>query len=460
MNIFLRRAQAYIAYRLQSFRTEISSKRISKLDADYDHAAIARELKRQIRVVQPSGTRKKANVLFLPKAGHTEDIMACFGQSSAYGLYALDRRLVKAVFEKLLPITIDDNNYKVEDEAINTRKDALRKLWKRILPSLVGETRIDAVFSGNFSYAAEQELAGACSELGIPFIAIHKECLKTDLLKKFYEDVYRTRKNAFQGAKSLVYNNAERDIQVGSGCVRPDQIEVVGMPRLDALHLARRVLEKKDRISRARPLALLFSFNSKSGLPSTGRKCIGFEKLSSDLEQLNMPNLVRNVHRRFVDLAREHGDVDFVIKAKGNADSDNVLRECLAGQQFPPNLTVVSSGDPMDLLVRCSVACGINSTALIEAIALKKPVVTFAFDEAADQRIKDYCLDLDGVAEVAASVDELGEMLLRHVRSAPETRLHQGFSERELEVLDYYVGNTDGLAGARVRESLDALLRG
>ena len=94
--------------------------------------------------------------------------------------------------------------------------------------------------TGSYSYCAERELASATTSLGIPFIAFHKENLKTRGRVDFFERLYRERRGPFTGRKVLVYNQIERDLQVRAEVAPAAAIEIVGMPRLDRMHAWRR----------------------------------------------------------------------------------------------------------------------------------------------------------------------------------------------------------------------------
>ena len=174
----------------------------------------ARLIGLHLHTIQRSSTSNSHTLLLLPKFGFTEDALASFAGRENLTLLTLDRRLVKSVYKGFLPEYIDDNNYCGHDADIQKEKKALRLFWERVLAALRRRHPIDAVLSGNFSYAAEQELAGACKATGIGFIALHKECLKTPGLEPFYKEIYKNRKNNFQGSKICVYNDIERRIEI------------------------------------------------------------------------------------------------------------------------------------------------------------------------------------------------------------------------------------------------------
>jgi hypothetical protein len=399
--------------------------------------------------------------LILPKAGFTEDALATLEGQRRFGIYAMDRLLIKAVFKAFLPEEIDDNNYLSTDPVIEGRKAQLRNFWAGILRRLTKQMKVDVVLSGNFSYASEQEFAGALSELGIPFVAMHKECLKTPGLERFFEETYRSRKNPFQGHKICVYNDIEKRIQKAAGVATSENILITGMARMDFLHKLREQSDWGNALDRQQPTVLFFSFNTKAGLPIIGRKLPQrFETLERRLEDLSFQKLSRSCHLSMVRLARESPRLKVVIKTKHDTTSHMTLERIFGGNfALPKNLEIVMGGDPLDLLKKSSVVCGFNTTALLEAIVLNKPVIVPAFFEASDPELSPYHLDLEDAAQYADSPERLVKMLRETAMSDTGAGRQIELNEVRRRLLDKWVGNPDGRAGERVREVIESVVK-
>lgn len=401
----------------------------------------------------------QVSIVYLPKAGHTEDVMACFKGHARYTIHTLDRKLVKAVFNAFLPVEMDDNNYQSTDPAVEHQKKRLRDFWIQVLKYLQPAVGFDAMFSGNFSYAAEQELAGACTCKGIPFIALHKECMKTSGLWPFFIDVYTTRKNQFQGAKVCSYNHNEAGIQKQARISAPENLLVTGLPRLDRLHELRKQ-GKADTLSPDEPVVLSFAINTKAGLPMIGRKIPGsFETLPEHLERLNTEKLAQDNYIAMLELARDNPSIRVVIKTKGDVNSDRMLRYFYGDNpDFPPNLEIMAGGDLLEIMKKATVVTSFNSTALFEAMALNKPVVVPWFHEATDPELLPYFIDMEDAVSYASSKEEyvrmLKDMALEPERPESESVLPHNVAG----LLEKWCGNSDGMAGRRVRDLLDSLL--
>ncbi|MBN2059256.1 MAG: hypothetical protein JW882_02460 [Deltaproteobacteria bacterium] len=410
---------------------------------------------------------REINILFFPKTGFNEDIMASFGGIKGYGLYAIERIFSKTVFIKFIPGGVDTNNYLSKDPFIEGKKEELRFFWVQILNILKNSLRIDVVMTGNFSYAEEQEFFTASEKVNIPVVAVHKECLKTPILEDFFKKVYMDRKNPFPGSKICVYNEVEKRIQSESGIFEAQNIIVTGMPRMDYIHKQRqKKVEDIDVLVKKKPSVVFFSFNEKTGFPILGRKTkvekkrkLIHERLDDHLEKLNVRRLMQSCHLKMVDVANENPEIDVVIKTKGDSRTFSNL-EGIFGRGFmpPQNLTFVHGGDPFDLIMNSSVVCSFNSTALLEAIAMNRPVVFPRFYEAMEDAVRPYIIDLRDAVEYADSPEDLVKKLLKYCTESSHIVKMSYLNQIQVDVLNRFTGNTDGKSGSRVRDVIDMVV--
>ena len=399
------------------------------------------------------------HILILPKPGFTEDILDSLDETANFKTYALDRRLIKAIYRVFLPIYVDDNNYCLNDPQLEKKKQTLREFWIKIIKLMLRKEKIDAVISGNFAYASEKEMAGAFNELGIPFVILHKENLKSSGRVAFFRELYSKRRGPFYGSRILVYNKIERDLQIESGIVASDKVTVTGMPRLDRIYRWRKKQSKLvDKTSKAKSQVLFFSFGPKTGLPMIPRKTrsgrnIEYEALPSEWADLRWQDLVKETHRAMFKLAQEYPKIKVVIKAKGgkrqSADVYQIIQKL---GTIPSNLAVMVGGDPFNLIIKSSVICGFNTTALLEAIAAGKPVVVPWFAEALKEEMQSYIIDLEDAVEYADSPQDLVSRLGSYALNPQPPIVN--LTKTKTQMLNKWVGNSDGLAGERVREAL------
>ncbi len=400
-------------------------------------------------------------LLALPKPGFTEDVIATFGADPRFDVRSLGRGVVKAVFPAFLPPHLDDNNYRAASPEIGDAKLKLRAFWAAAWPTLQRKARSDAVLTGNFGYYAEQELAAAVEAHGVPFIAMHKEALKTPGLESFFAELYSTRRQAFAGRRVLTYNQIERSIQIRAGVASADRISVCGMPRLDRSHQWRRAAANgRAAAGDGRPRILFFGFHPKTGLPAIPRKAAALtgarlERLPPAIEGLAWAKLCSECYRAMYEIALRNPGIEVVIKGKGDllkwarvTDGPSISDGQL------PNLRVHIGGDPQDLIAAATVVSGFNTTALLEGVASGKAVVVPRFAEAAEATYAPYFLDLGDAVEVATSAEQYVAMLVR--RAFYSARPQAELAPPTIAILQHWAGNADGLASRRVANAVAA----
>ena len=406
---------------------------------------------RTLKAAKASGAR---TLVVLTKEGVTADVMTALTGADEVKVVALPRIIVKAMASAFLPYFIDDNNYASSGAEFDDRKLRYRRFWAAVLEALSRFMRIDGMISGNFSYASERELASALTQRGLPFIALHKENLKTPGRVELFERIYRDRRGPFTGRKILVYNEVERDLQIRAGVAEPAQIEVVGMSRLDRLHEWRRAnagAKQRNRI-------LFFVFSPATGMPRIARKTetpgqVDFE--DEDDGDISLAKLTDETCRMLVRLAQDNPDIEIVIKSKGrrrDLDDTATLFGFSKEAQFPKNMRVIHGGDVLALIADTAVVCGFSSTALLEAIAAGKPVVTPWFAEAKTAEASPYLLDLSGITRATPTPDDLYRELVTLARDP--LPVPSDLNSESLRSLRFWTGNEDGEAGFRTRNAI------
>lgn len=413
----------------------------------------------RMRTPAPSD-KTSFNILILNKAMFNEDAMATFGEDPRFRLYGVHRQVIKALARAFFSPDIDDNwyvNVSKEDEA---NKSAYRKFAMNVLAGVLKRRCFDVVLTANYAYYAEREFAAACEQLGVAFIALHKENIRSPGFAEFMERVYRERRGPFTGRRVLVYNELEKSIEQRAGVAGSDRITVTGMPRMDRCHQHRKKMQASGRLEVPEPAVLLFSFGPKTLLPGLVRKMNAppyrryREKLEPELEKLGWHRLFHEVHRAMLKLALANPDIIVRIKTKGVSADQEVasVRQILGVDRLPDNLQVVFGGDPLTHIIRSAVVCGFNTTALLESVAVGVPAVVPRWAEFLDSTMQHYIVDFGGAVEYVESEEKMIARLAELARTrAPH--LHY-LTDAQSKMLDFWLGNADGGAGARVREAV------
>lgn len=396
----------------------------------------------------------RAQILVLSKPGVSEDAETVFGPSGDFALLKAPPGVMKAFALAFLPAELDDNNYVHHAPEIVQSKAEYRAFLRDLLRELTRFRRIDAIVSGNFAYFAEREMQAAAEEIGIPFMVLHKENLKSPGRRDYFEDLYRRRRGRFQGRRIIVYNEFEREVQIAAGIAEPQRITVCGMPRLDRAHAWRRHMIGRSLTTQ--PTVLFFAFGEKAGLPVLRRKFRRneIERLSEELEQLSWRQTLKDTVSALVTFARENPGVRVLVKTKAgdrHADPARSLFEAAGGSDVT-NLVVMEGGDPLSLLEQAWVVVGMNTTAILEGLAMNKPVLTPDFGEAALPEMRAWNTDFGAAVEKMASPGALRTRMADLCAGAPP-RIAE-LSPVAVELLQRWAGNSDGRAGERVRASI------
>lgn len=381
-------------------------------------------------------------MLVLKKSVFMEDVAAIADQIENVELFLLGRTHLHFVAKAFFRKGTNDNNY--HDLATADIVDRYRRFLTVMWKFLNGRLKVRCALSGNFSYFEERELAYVAEFAGVPFIVVHKECMKTPGRIDEYEHLYRSNKGPFWGSLILVYNEIERDLIVRTSVTSAEKVKVVGMPRLDVLHKAR----LGDFADAPERTVLLISFH----------KDLNTLDDANGNSPPNLKNIWESVHLAMFELARRRPEIKVVIKTKGDHKdiawiADLVERHSLSLNM--PNLKVVHGGQIRELLLSATAVCGVHSTALLEALAANKPVIIPAFEELAGGTNDRHLIDFGNTVTTATSKKEFMDRLETELVDAP---LLRPIPEETRSLLRYWLGNDDGGASERAAAEIRKLI--
>lgn len=441
--------------------------KLAALDLAWATARVARFTMRTFYLRRGGASNegeKRWRVLLLPKAGLVEDALNTFSSIGGVEVVTLPRRTVKAIARAFLPKEVNDNNYLSASPSAQTAMLRYRAFLGRFWRALDPRRRIRAVITGNFAYYAEREFAAALEALGVPFIALHKENAWTPGTQAFWGKIYKERRGPFLGRRILVYSPIERDLQVKAGVVDSPSIEVVGMPRLDAVHRWR--LANVGAIPKS--VVLFASFPSDVGMPVLPKGTLRdgprglrryAEVMDEGAEGLDVADLCHTTHRSILGLATACPEITVLVKTKGRTRDRLDVPRFLGvkdERDLPSNMRIVHGGSPLPLIFQAAVVCGFHSTVLLEALAAGRPVIVPWFAEALDPEIRRHVFDLDTAVIRATSPEEVVNELRRAADA--RTPVPDQLSSATLQILHDWVGNEDGQAGERTAAAIRRII--
>ena len=392
---------------------------------------------------RPGRKSFRALVLNSGKDEFFRDVEEIFREDETFELVSWPHYALPSMAGAILDSSLRHDTYVTDNPAIEATKTRYRKfmhsMWRRhqaIRP-------IDAVISANFGYCFQREFATALEKQGTPFLIVQKENLNaaTEERRQIWHSIYKNGRGKFGGRKILVYNEMERDLELTSGVITPERVEIVGMPRLDRLHRWRQEHAGPERNASAAK-ALFFSFSRTDKIPGE----TGITK--------NWGEFCADTHRAILELVRARPDIQVTAKTKGITRQDEELLQLLnsGSDALPDNLRIVSGGDAFELMTESRVVVGFNTTGLLEALALGKPVIVPRFGEALDPVLRKFVIDLGSAVEYADSPAQLRELVAFHAGRPLVTPLE--LSPQVEQILRYWIGNDDGLAGRRAYDAI------
>ena len=379
-------------------------------------------------------------MLVLSKSVFIEDAISIAKRIDNAVLFLLGRTHLHFVAKAFFKKGTDDNNYHdmVDERLVNRYREFLTALWRHLNAKL----GVKCTLSGNFSYFEERELAYVLEAAGVPFVAVHKECLKTPGRIEGYESLYRSNKGPFWGSRILVYNDIERDLIIRTSVASADKVAVVGMPRLDEMHRAR-----TSPVGEAAKQVLLISFHKDLNTLE-----------SEDAQTPCLDAIWESVHLAMYELAEKRPEVQVTIKTKG--DKKDIAWIADLAQRRNLNLSllnfrVIHGGEIRNLLIGAKVVCGVHSTALLEALAANKPVVVPEYEELADRANERHLVDFGGTVTRADSKASLMALLNAELDAPPQSA---ELPEETRALLKFWLGNDDGHASERAAREITGLI--
>lgn len=403
-----------------------------------------------------SARRPLPSIAILSRSQFTDDARVLAERLDVARVLLISREALKAIARPHLPADAGDLTYRVaaaRDDAPMLRYRALlADVWRHLDPD--GDVRL--VLTANSGYWAEVELGGALEELDVPFVALHKESLKSPAHAAEWRRVYREERATFHGRRILVQNEGERALQADGEVAPAERIEVVGLARLDAFHAHR------TRTVGEHPTGdVVFAGFLPGAILPRPHGYVG----SDPVHGLPLPDVDHRpehfveaclaLHRVAIAVARRLPGRRIVVKTKGGEHDrtwfPRVLDIAADGAALPANLRLVHGGDSAAMTRSAAVLAGLNTTMLLEALAAGRPAVALVLAEAAGPA-SEHVVDLAGAAQVVHDETSAVDLIVRLAEHPPAVPAQLDAATEA--VLERWTGNPDGGATQRTIAAL------
>ena len=383
---------------------------------------------RKVKKIYTNKSYKK--IIILPKLNGFEDILSAYQKcknNNNIGFYVLPRILIKIIFFNFLKdgnhndyLTIDLN----EKDKINKKEYKL--FIKKTFLNLNKLWSFNAIIGFNPFYYAEHDLPEPIKEIGKKFLIIHKESVYNEIGDIDSFKIYRDKNKKHLASKVAVYSENEKKKLTGSNFLNSDQIEVTGCARSSNCFEIRNKKPLENKI-------VYYMIYDKFFRPyEKGHHLMEWSKLASFTTEYLIQYAIKNP------------SVDIVFKGKSGMHSLKDLPENL-----PSNCSFLSQCDAHKLLKDAKVVICFNSTILYEAIIANREIVipNFGIDR---KELKTFIYKSPNF--FADTKESFFEMINEKLKKPYELK---DFSKIEIDCLDFYLGNSDGKAGQRLREFIE-----
>ena len=353
----------------------------------------------------------------------------------------------------------EDYFYVKQDSRFGIQQKRLNDVYQNILPALFEQLGIKAVLAPNFTMPQFDLLGVNASNLGYPYIVVHREGLiiAPGLVERDRDWVKKA--GVFPGDFLILHNAVQRDVLVKSGYVARNKVEALGCIRMDSLVSRLNGHYPKDTNRTFVKQLILFSFTPGQGLVGLS----GYRAMSNfpGDKSSGFWELFKHTHGVVGQIASENPDIEVIIKTKWKetwfSEIELTLNDYGLSSEKLKNLTIVDTGDAHELILSSSVVTSYGSTTMIEAGIAGKPVVVPYFGEVKRLEYKPYIYFIDHMHlfDVAYSPGEYKERLLERLTkdwTAPKPLL-----EARMNIFDQYVSPIGGGSLKRYVETIRGL---
>ena len=379
---------------------------------------------------QNKNVNKKILVLY--KSFGSEDIEQIKkNEKNDFNFFYFPRNNLKIIFNyffKEINNDLNDDKYFSSNENIENAKKDYRNFLVKTLKIFNKKHNFNGILSFNFRYKAEKELHLACKILKIKFIVCQKESLHysdNSPLTELYIKI-NSLNGEFKGDYMTVYTKKFKEVLIKASIIDSKKIFVVGMPRADYYY--KNINPKKKHV------LLLMPF-------WTPRKNLS-QQLSFDITKYS-----QNVTNVILDFALKNPDEHIIIKMKMFDKFDKHLESVIENKNIK-NVFIKRGGNANNLIKDAKVVVGFQSTGLLEALILRKPVIVPYAGIKINDMFEKCILNLN---EVTYSVKDNASMI-KHLEDICKNKIHFPIKDESKvdSIIDHYIGNYDGKSSDRL----------
>ena len=348
-------------------------------------------------------------------------------------------------------LSLINNFYQFSSSNIKVKRNF--KIFVKIFSKLF---RVSAFVSCSCLYRVEKKLLDISNDIGIPFIAYHKEftVLNSHFLKTRINNLRK--RPSFNGSHILCINKKAKRLLLSSKIAKPQQISVVGLIRADKLIENFKKKEKREK------KVVLFSFGHFTG-PFLNPKHLNFKSIDHYFCPLNKNGFVKlfdSVHITFFKMSKMYPDIEFLIKTKNQNENWKKRIEQLAiytGKELKDlkNCRIVNY-EAQTLMNGSLANIVFNSTTVIESLLSRSNTIFPIYHEAKEEFSREiYFKNHLNLFSLAESEEKLEDLISKSIKGKELKKIN--FSDIS-SLCNEQLGNSDGKSAKRFFASIREIL--
>ena len=392
---------------------------------------------RKIKSIR-SKTKNKKKILVFPKSGGNEDLIEAYRNQKNVNIayFLLERIFLKKIFHYHFKNT-DKSRFHADlftkpSNLIEAKRKKINiQFLTHVFKIIDNFSKFDGYISFNIFYYNEKYLEEVFKVINKKYIVLHKESVMSPLAEERFLDIYKNKNERSLAYKISVYSKNQKKMLIKSKVAEKKQIQVNGCPRADYLF---RLRKKKPRDE-----IIIFY------LIEENHQIFKFLKIRKSLKKLQ-----QQVLECLIKLGKENPKLKIILKGKTGVHKKHQFNL----SSFPNNFTFIESGPGEKFLKDAKVVIAFGSTIIFEAIASNRNLVVPNFNREY-QLNKKLFVRVENKRYIANSKEQFIKKIKGYLNSNYKNKPLSNIDKR---TLNYYLGNTDGKSGQKVRKFLDKVI--
>jgi hypothetical protein len=375
--------------------------------------------------------KNQKKILVFPKSNGTEDLVESFcNKKSSINFFLLPRSFLKKIFSYYFDKKFQRDYFtKITKPEDIFKKNLYINFLTSVFKSLSYLIKFDGFISFNIFYYAEKHFEIVSKNLNSKYIILHKESAFNPSEEKIAPFLYKNNNDKSLCHKVSVYSDSQKKILMQSKILKKEKIEVIGTPRSDYSFKLRSVKPSKKII-----VFYLIEYNRTSTVLLNNKK--------KDWKKLYKQTL-----EYVLEFAKKNPNIKIILKGKTGVHNSEQFNKL----NLPLNCNFVEGGAGHTLLKNASVVIAFNSTIVFETIASNRNLIIPNFNNE-DKLEKKILLNVRNKSYLANSKIQFFAKLKFYLSRDYQNKK---LSNIDLKTLEYYLGNTNSNAGAKMKKFIE-----